>query len=112
MQFYGNFADLDDAWRRAKALCEAGELPGVAPMKVSTALQNPDMGSSKDGVLIMYAGSEGAAEETMAIGRTIVQKMQYRGTGRYGSFMYWKSDETTLEGLYAYRLDVVMMHLP
>lgn len=98
VQFYKKGSRLDHAWTQATALCAKGELYGVRLMKVSTAMVNPLAKDKEIGVLIMYSGNEQEAQETLQIGRNIVNKMKYESRSDY---MYWKGDAKTLAGEYS-----------
>lgn len=81
MQFY-HISRIDEAWERAKAQYREGLLPGVSGMKVSTAKPNSNARDPQVKVMIFYCGSESDEPGTLAVGRTILEQMQYTGRSR------------------------------
>ncbi|XP_055327649.1 uncharacterized protein LOC129580913 [Paramacrobiotus metropolitanus] len=83
---------IDDRWKEAVELYNAGKLPGIASMKVSTAVPNPRASSSSH-VLIFYCGPPNNEARVKEIGRKLVAAFPPPT-----KIIYYKSDEQTEGG--------------
>ena len=92
MLFYDR-AQLDDAWMRAKALLDAGHLPGVIRMKTSTSREN-DRASSDGGVLIFYCSHSHDESHIQQIGQQILDSMLHTSS----AYICYKTDVQTHAG--------------
>ncbi len=80
MLFYDK-EGLDLAWQRATAAFEAGDLPGVVDMKISTYLENP-RASDPGGVLILYCEDSQDRAHILQAGHQALAALRYSNQRR------------------------------
>ena len=91
MMFY-HVSQIDDVWSRATQLYRSGQLPDIRSMKVSTAM--PTEYSPDQKVLIFYCGPASNKNKMLAIGRDLVEKMEYSEP-----HISYKTDLQTIQGV-------------